>query len=223
MKTIASRSLTILFIVVFFTNTVLHAAQTAFIREYTYRASEADSKQSCREAALKQVRALLLNETGAYVESTLKNEKREDAQGVNSITSEDITSISGGLTKTEILEEKWNGTEYYLKAEIKIDEEDLKQRIEGIHVARQAEQKQKEEAAKVALAVQEAQLAEIRSNAINAGEVDRLKRDMVEMREYVNNTNVAQATVKPKKSVLFLVFGILALGGGASIMGAPKK
>jgi|GEM_PF-4597238 hypothetical protein len=41
-----------------------HAELKTFIKEYTYQASEADSKQTCRTLALEQVKRLLLEKTG---------------------------------------------------------------------------------------------------------------------------------------------------------------
>ena len=40
-----------------------------FIKEYTYQASENDSKVSCRAIALEQVKRLLLEELASYLES----------------------------------------------------------------------------------------------------------------------------------------------------------
>jgi hypothetical protein len=40
-----------------------------FLKEYTYQASEMDSKVSCRAIALEQVKRLLLEELGTYLES----------------------------------------------------------------------------------------------------------------------------------------------------------
>lgn len=49
-------------------NSALAETKT-FQREYTYQASEADSKLSARAIALEQVKRLLLEELGTYLES----------------------------------------------------------------------------------------------------------------------------------------------------------
>ena len=46
------------------------AQEKTFIREYVYNASEDDSRNSARKKALGQVKALLLEEVGIYVEGT---------------------------------------------------------------------------------------------------------------------------------------------------------
>ena len=45
------------------------AETRTFIKEYTYQASEYDSKVTCRLLALEQVKRLLLEELGTYLES----------------------------------------------------------------------------------------------------------------------------------------------------------
>jgi hypothetical protein len=46
-----------------------YAKSVTFQREYTYQASEADSKLTCRAIALAQVKRLLLEELGTYLEA----------------------------------------------------------------------------------------------------------------------------------------------------------
>ena len=57
-----------LFSFLLLTNSALAETKT-FVREYTYQASEIDSKISCRIIALEQVKRLLLEEIGTYLES----------------------------------------------------------------------------------------------------------------------------------------------------------
>lgn len=54
----------VLLVCVFFSTTI-HAK--TYIREYTYKASEADSKLSSRTIALDQVKVLLLQEIGTHI------------------------------------------------------------------------------------------------------------------------------------------------------------
>ena len=89
-----------------------------YIREYTYSASEADSKITSRAIALDQVKSILLQEIGTHIRQTVNITK--DGSG-NTYASEDIEAITAGLTKVDIIEEKWDGSTYYLKAEIVTD------------------------------------------------------------------------------------------------------
>ena len=47
----------------------IFSQEKTFEREYTYRASDLDSKISCRAIVVNQLRSMLLNEVGVYVES----------------------------------------------------------------------------------------------------------------------------------------------------------
>ena len=89
-----------------------------YIRDYTYKASEADSKITSRTNALDQVKLILLQEIGTYIRQEINITK--DGEG-NSYKSEDVEAITAGLTKVEIIEEKWDGETYYLKAKIDAD------------------------------------------------------------------------------------------------------
>ena len=85
-----------------------------FVREYAYQASELDSKASCRTIALEQVKRLLLEELGTYIES--QTEVR-DFQ----LTKDRISTLAAGIVKVEILDEKWDGRSYFLKASLAAD------------------------------------------------------------------------------------------------------
>ena len=90
------------------------AKTKVFEREYRYQASEADSKLSCRIIALEQVKRLLLEELGTYLESETKV---SDFQ----LTTDQITTLTAGIVRTEILSENWDGEVYRLSAKIEAD------------------------------------------------------------------------------------------------------
>lgn len=92
-------------------------AQT-YIRDYTYKASEADSKITSRTIALDQVKIILLQEIGTHIRQKVNITKNGSG---STFASEDIEAITAGLTKIDILEEKWDGETYYLKAKIHAD------------------------------------------------------------------------------------------------------
>ena len=67
MKSFPIRVNLIIILLVLFIPHLVSAQSKTFIKEYTYQASEADSKLSCRTIALEQVKRLLLEELGVYL------------------------------------------------------------------------------------------------------------------------------------------------------------
>ncbi|MCK9452564.1 MAG: hypothetical protein M0Q90_12795 [Bacteroidales bacterium] len=109
---------------------VLFAQNKTFIREYFYKASETDSKVSSRQKALTEVKALLLEELGTYVESYVNYEVTEENNRITKdFFTNEIKTLSAGTTETKIIEENWDGYEYYVKAEIVADPEEVLRRI----------------------------------------------------------------------------------------------
>ena len=107
----------ILVAVLFFSSVNAHiisAEEVTFQKEYTYQASEADSKLSSRTIALEQAKRLLFEELGTYLES--KTEVK-DFQ----LTKDQITAVTAGIAKVNIIDEKWDGKTYYLKVNITTD------------------------------------------------------------------------------------------------------
>ncbi|MGO9136493.1 MAG: tetratricopeptide repeat protein [Syntrophales bacterium] len=109
----------------FFPVVPLRAETKTFIREYTYEAGETDSKISCRAIALEQVKRLLLEELGTYVESVTVV---RDYQ----VAKDEITILTAGLVQTTILDENWDGKEYWLKAKITADPDEVASSIEKL-------------------------------------------------------------------------------------------
>ncbi len=101
------------------------AALKTFIKEYIYQASELDSKVTCRTNAMEQVKRLLLEELGTYLES---HTVAVDFQ----ITKDQITSLTAGIVETKILDESWNGVQYWLKAEMKADADEVVDSVEKL-------------------------------------------------------------------------------------------
>jgi len=89
-----------------------------YVKEYTYQASEMDSKLSCRTIALEQVKRLLLEELGTYLVS-------ETAVKDFELAKDQILSITAGIVMTVILDEKWDGKTYFLKAKISTETDQL--------------------------------------------------------------------------------------------------
>ena len=100
----------------------LEAADTSalrtFVETYIYQAGEADSKLTCRAISLLEVKKLLLEKVGTYIESRTEV---VDFQ----LTRDEITTLSAGVLKTEIVSEQWNGQEYILTARVEVDIKDM--------------------------------------------------------------------------------------------------
>jgi len=101
------------------------AKTVSFTRDYNYQASEADSKLSSRTIALEQVKRLLLEELGTYVISV--TEVKNFA-----VTKDKVISFTAGIVSTIILEEKWDGQTYYLKAKISAETDELIKAIDRV-------------------------------------------------------------------------------------------
>jgi tetratricopeptide (TPR) repeat protein len=118
---------------IFLTNTVSAETKT-FIKEYTYQASEDDSRNSSRTLALREVKRLLLEELGTYLESVTEVQNFK-------LTKDQITTLTAGIVQTEIVEEKWDGKTYWLKSKIQADSNEV---IKSIYILRQDHHKTKE-------------------------------------------------------------------------------
>ena len=131
-------------------------------KEYTYQASELDDKTSCRAIALEQVKRELLEEIGTLVESRTVV---QDSQ----IQNDEIRTLTGGVVQTKIIDEKWDGKEYWLKAQVSADPDEVAASIEKLKNDDQLLQ----------------ELAESRSEAADAlKEVERLKTELAQASTY---------------------------------------
>lgn len=108
----------------------------SFVREYSYNASEADSKITARSIALEQVKRLLLEEVGVFIHSQFEVEKSETlAAGTpqyRELTRSRLQAITAGITETRILAERWTGETYDIRAEITVDVGDVSRKVGSI-------------------------------------------------------------------------------------------
>ena len=93
-----------------------------FVKEYTYQASEIDSKRSCRVIALEQVKRLLLEELGTYLESYTEVKNYQ-------LSTDKIVTLTAGIVSTKIITESFDGKIYCLKAELKADSNSVAQSV----------------------------------------------------------------------------------------------
>lgn len=110
------------------------AKMVTFEKEYTYQASEIDSKVTARAIAVEQVKRLVLEELGTYLmaETEVKDFR---------LTKDKVVMLTAGVVQTEILNEKWDGEKYYLKARIKADPDEVAASVDKL---RKDTQKSKE-------------------------------------------------------------------------------
>jgi len=125
MKSILLRITLISFLFVLFIPHHASAELKTFIKEYTHQASDLDSKISSRAIALEQAKRLLLEEIGTYLisETDVKNFQ---------LTKDKITTLTAGIVQAEILDEKWDGKTYYLKAKMTIAPQEVTKFLEGL-------------------------------------------------------------------------------------------
>jgi len=126
------------FLATFIFSSATFAAEQTYIREYTYQASEADSKITARAIALQEVKRELLSELGTHVSALLKQQSSSDGRKFG---TEEIETLSAGVTSVQILDEKWNGSVYVLKAQIKADPADV---LKSLNKMLDADAKQKQ-------------------------------------------------------------------------------
>jgi len=105
--------------------TPISAKMVTYVKEYRYQASEGDSKLSCRTVAFELVKRLLLEELGTYLMSETEVKDFD-------LTKDRISSLTAGIVSTVILEEKWDGQTYFLKAKISTDTDELIKLIDRI-------------------------------------------------------------------------------------------
>jgi chromosome segregation ATPase len=98
------------------------------IKEYSYKVGDDDSRNSARGKALNQVKTLILEEIGVFVESYLELNTIQDKTNRQYIR-EEIKITTAGILKTKILEEKYDGKVFYIKASVLVDPDSVSEGI----------------------------------------------------------------------------------------------
>ncbi|MGV8056736.1 MAG: tetratricopeptide repeat protein [Smithellaceae bacterium] len=118
MKSIFMRTTLISFLFILLIPNLSSAESKTFIKEYIYQASDMDTKLSSETIAIEQVKRLLLEELGTYVEST-------SIVTENQLQKDEVKVLTAGVVKTEILDDKWDGKKYWLKVKMEADPEEI--------------------------------------------------------------------------------------------------
>ncbi len=145
-------------------------------REYTYRASEADSKITCRAIALEQVKRLLLEELGTYLVSNTEVKN-------SALTKDEIVTYTAGTVATVVIKEGWNGEEYYLMAKISADANEVAKAIASMH-----EDHEK--------SVELEQLRDQSNDSLK--EIERLRQELAKARSSARQGNTVQVVTAQK-------------------------
>ncbi len=170
--------LTVVFSIFLFAG-LSHAEKVTFVKEYTYQASELDSKASCRTISLEMVKRLLLEELGTYL---ISETEVKDFQ----LTKDKVVMLTAGIVQTEILNEKWDGERYYLKARVKADPKEVAAAVDRL---RKDTQKSKElEAVKKKADEAFKQIEKLKK------ELEAVKADTNKQKEYAKAADILSAT-----------------------------
>jgi tetratricopeptide (TPR) repeat protein len=175
----------------FIANTAVAEIKT-FEKEYTYQASEIDSKVTARAIAVEQVKRLVLEELGTYLMA--ETEVRDFR-----LTNDKVVMLTAGIVQTEILNEKWDGERYYLKARIKADPKEV---VASVNRLRKDTQKSKE-------------LEDVKKKAEEAfkeiarlkAELESVKADKNKQKEYAKAVDTLSATDWFKKGLGYAING----------------
>lgn len=165
----------------FLTTGTAFAEKVTFVKEYNYNASDLDSKVSSRTIALEQVKRLLLEELGTYLigETEVKNFR---------LTKDQITTYSAGVVSAEVVDEKWDGKTYYLKAKVSADPTEVTKSLQNI-----ANDKQKAK-----------ELEDVRKKAAEySKEIERLKKELEIAKADTKNIDQKADIKKEKGKVIY--------------------
>ncbi len=102
------------------------------VKEYQYNTSDDDSKNSARKKALNQVKLLILEEIGVFVEGYLELNKVVENEKYQKYFKQEIKNLTAGIIKTRILDERYDGKTYYVKASVLVDPDSVSEGISEI-------------------------------------------------------------------------------------------
>ncbi len=176
----------------FFSATVASAKTVTFEKEYNYQASEIDSKVSSRAIALEQVKRLLLEEIGVYLisETEVKDFR---------LTKDQVTVLTAGIVSAEIINEKWDGATYYMKARIYADPDEV---AKSVNALKENKQKTKE-------------LEDSRKKAKGAlEEIERLKEEIAGLKQSTKKQEQYAIAVKELSATDWFEKGVKFYGPG---------
>ena len=96
-----------------------------YVKEYSYRASKADGKESSRTIARRQVKKLLLETLAADLENVTEARRLQ-------LTKDQIAVLSAGIVKMDVENERWADRTYRLKAMIAADPDEVIKHLDAL-------------------------------------------------------------------------------------------
>ncbi|MBU0632184.1 hypothetical protein KKA17_06045 [bacterium] len=114
------------------------------VKEYRYMASDSDSKTSAKNQALKTLKNLVIEELGSGIAKRFeKNEKVEDENMQRELRLS-VNSFTNAFIQSKIIDESWDGSSYWLKASIDVDDKGLYEKLKLHYEELQAQSKGEE-------------------------------------------------------------------------------
>lgn len=107
-----------------------------YVRDYDYQANKFDSQDTARVNAIEGVKSTLLEELGTHIEQVININK--DSSGAK-FFSEDTVAMTAGIVKLKVLDEKWDFKDYYVKASMQADPDQVQKDIEALRNNHQLE------------------------------------------------------------------------------------
>lgn len=90
------------------------AGERAFTKDHTYQAQGSDNELSCKVIARAQVKNNLLEDLATYLENETQVRNMQ-------LTHAQMVAVTGGIVRMEVVEEKWNGSECYIRTKLAAD------------------------------------------------------------------------------------------------------
>ena len=106
------------------------AGESVYIREYTYQASDLDSKVSARNNTLKLIKAGVLEEIISFVHNDSRIKQAQQDGEFKSSFIQRTSTTSAGFVKVRIIKENWTGFAMTIKAEVRADPQVIRAELE---------------------------------------------------------------------------------------------
>jgi hypothetical protein len=116
-----------------------------FVREYTYFMNNDDSRNSARNRALEHLRTELLREIGSLVHASYSSSYvLSGSETVDDNYREAVKIITQGKVGLKILEEKWEGMSYFVRAEMTVNVAEVRANLEKVQAQLREDQQRKQ-------------------------------------------------------------------------------
>ncbi len=117
------------------------ALETAVVAEAHYVMGDSDTLAAAEERVLQRAQRKAVEEAGLYIESTFLDREKTEAGGSVQISSLEIRTIAGAITKTEILESRRtfanDRPNFYVRIRAIVDLDSLKAAVRKWHSEQQ--------------------------------------------------------------------------------------